>query len=278
MRSAETEILVATPYIKTTEARWVCRTVMGSHRKGTPKIRVLTDLRSDSVLSGALDVEALMTFCDFGPGGAVITLPRLHSKVYLADAKAAIVGSANLTPAGLEQNFEYGVRFRDEAIARKIRADLEAYARVGSVLDARVLGELTHVAEELKRKYTEVQRSSHSRLRKRFDQTLEKANFEFLRAQVGNRSAHGLFAEAILYVLTSMGPLETRRLAPEIQKLLPELCDNTVELVINGERFGKRWKHDVRNAQQALKKRGLVMFDGKRWAVREGAEEQGPIG
>jgi len=46
---------------------------------------------------------------------------------------------------------------------------------------------------------------------------------------------------------------------------LPDLCDDDVELVINGEHFGKKWKHQVRNAQQALKRVGRISFDGKRW-------------
>ncbi|MCX7838180.1 MAG: hypothetical protein N2559_01805, partial [Anaerolineae bacterium] len=35
--------------------------------------------------------------------------------------------------------------------------------------------------------------------------------------------------------------------------------------VINGVHFGKRWKHMVRNAQQSLKKRGVINYDGRRW-------------
>jgi hypothetical protein len=226
-------------------------------------------LRSDSVLGGALDVQALRVFCRAGDDAKVINLPRLHSKVYIADIKAAIVTSANLTPAGLEDNFEYGIGVKDETVAGTIRADLESYARVGNPLDPAILRELQDVADDLKRKYSQVQRSSHAHLRRQFSRTLGRANAEFLKAQVGTRSAHSLFTEAIIYVLSSRGPTDTRKLAPEIQTLLPDLCDDRVELIINGERFGKRWKHDVRNAQQALKRQGVVTFDGKRWTLGE---------
>jgi hypothetical protein len=37
--------------------------------------------------------------------------------------------------------------------------------------------------------------------------------------------------------------------------------------VINGQQFGKRWKHAVRNAQQYLKRSGQIVFDGMRWSL-----------
>jgi hypothetical protein len=75
-----------------------------------------------------------------------------------------------------------------------------------------------------------------------------------------------LYAEAILYAL-AQGPLRTEQLHPKIQNLLPDLCDDEIELIINGEQFGKRWKHAVRNAQQYLKRSGQIKFDGTRWSL-----------
>jgi len=75
-----------------------------------------------------------------------------------------------------------------------------------------------------------------------------------------------LFAEAIIYVL-SQGPIPTEQLYPKVQTLLPDLCDDEIELVINGRRFGKRWKHAVRNAQQYLKRSGQIEFDGAQWSL-----------
>ena len=61
--------------------------------------------------------------------------------------------------------------------------------------------------------------------------------------------------------------MSTVELHPKVQKLLPDLCDDSVELVIDGQHFGKRWKHAVRNAQQYLKLHGQIVFDGKRWSL-----------
>ena len=33
------------------------------------------------------------------------------------------------------------------------------------------------------------------------------------------------------------------------------------------KRFGKKWKHAVRNAQQYLKRTNQIQFDGKRWSL-----------
>lgn len=43
-----------------------------------------------------------------------------------------------------------------------------------------------------------------------------------------------------------------------IQKLYPQLCDDSMAPIINGKTFGKLWKHDVRNAQQGMQRRGEI--------------------
>jgi len=256
------DLLIATPFIKKSEADWICNAVVGR----SIRLRVLTDVRSESVLSGSLDIDALELFSQATKDSKVIALPRLHAKVYLRDQDSAIVTSANLTPAGLESNYEYGVGLFDPQVVRVIREDLEAYARVGSPMTQELLSELAIVSRDLISEYNEVQRSAKTSIRRHFNQKLRKAKVEFLRAQVGTRSAHSLYSDAIVFVL-SKGPLQTAELHPRIQQLLPELCDDSVELIINGQRFGKRWKHAVRNAQQFLKRQGIISFDGQQWSL-----------
>jgi len=270
LRSVRWDLLIAAPFIKTTEAEWVCEVLARRHLVEPLRVQVLTDVRSDSVLSGSLDVEALSRIAASLPDTKVVNLPRLHAKVYVADDSLAVVGSANLTAGGLDSNYEYGVGLTEPSVVARIRGDLEAYARVGNVLAPDVLADLAVVGRELSAEYHELQRSAKASLRRRFNRKLRTANLEFLRAQVGSRTANSLFAEAIVYVL-SRGPLSTRDLHPKIQRLLPDLCDDAVELVINGEHFGKRWKHAVRNAQQFLKSGGTISFDGRRWLLTRGS-------
>ncbi len=173
---------------------------------------------------------------------------------------------ANLTPSGLDFNFEFGVEFHDSEFVGCVRRDLESYSRLGNILNRQSLAELQTVAEELSAEFQKVQKSAAKGLRRRFSEKLRSANYQFLRAQVGARSAHSLFSEAILYALAA-SPMSTVELHPKVQKLLPDLCDDSVELVIDGQHFGKHWKHAVRNAQQYLKRNGQIVFDGKRWSL-----------
>ena len=264
--SVEQDLVIASPYIKSSEAKWVCDEL--EHRKaaGPIRLRVLTDVRSTNVLSGSLDIGALSLFSKRFPESVLINLPRLHAKVYVADRNCALVTSANLTPSGMDFNFEFGIEFRELEFIKKVRSELESYARLGSILGPESIAELQTVADELSAEFQKIQNPAGTDLRRRFAAKLRSANHSFLRAQVGKRSAQSVFSAAIIYALNA-SPLSTVELHPTIQKLLPDLCDDSVELVINGQQFGKRWKHSVRNAQQYLKRSGQICSDGKRWSL-----------
>jgi hypothetical protein len=264
LKGVESDLLIASPFIKAPEAEWICKTL-----KGKPvRLQVLTNVRSDSVLNGSLDMAALRLFSGATGDSKVFAVPRLHAKVYVRDGDLAIITSANLTPSGLDLNYEYGVGLHDAQMVKRIRQDIEAYSRVGSAMSGELLAEMDSVSAELADEFQKMQRSVKSGLRQRFNKKLREANIEFLRAQIGKRSPHSLFSDAIIYVL-SKGALSTAELHPQVQKLLPDLCDDNLELVIDGQRFGKRWKHDVRNAQQYLKRQEIIGFDGSRWHLIE---------
>lgn len=266
LNSVSEELVIASPYIKTSEAEWVCDDLERRKLASSVRLQVLTDVRSANVLSGSLDIEALNLFNSRIPQSVIINLPRLHAKVYAADRTCALVTSANLTPSGMDFNFEFGVEFHDSDFVGNVRRDLESYSRLGNVLSRQSLADLQSVANDLRTEFQTVQKSAASSLKRRFSEKLRAANYQFLRAQVGTRSAHSLFSEALLYALAAT-PLSTVELHPKVQKLLPDLCDDSVELVINGQQFGKRWKHAVRNAQQYLKRSGQIVFDGNRWSL-----------
>lgn len=208
----------------------------------------------------SLDLEALSVLSAASANSQVITLSRLHAKVFIADTDMAIVTSANLTSSGLGSNYEYGVGIRNRVLVGKIRSDLEDYARLGSAVGTETLSSLLVTADELLRQGRKVRQSSSSALRKAFNARLRAANDQFIATQVGERSANDLFSEAIRVVLQEK-PRSTSELQPEIQRLLPDLCDDSRELIINGERYGKAWKHRVRNAQQHLKRRREIAHD-----------------
>ena len=264
--AATSDVLIATPYIKRAEVQSACDQLVSYPKRKPPRLRVMTDLRAESVLAGSLDLAALMLFQDTVERSEIVNLPHLHAKVYVFDDTLAIVGSANLTRSGLDSNYEYSVGLRDPVVVRKIRDDMDSYARIGNLMRKEDLVELSRVADEVGQEYRGVLKSATVSARRKFNETLTKTHAQFAAALVGSRSAQSLFSEAILYAL-SKGPLPTRDLHPHVQRLLPDLSDDSVELVINGERFGKAWKHQVRNAQQGLKKKGLIAFDGARWQL-----------
>lgn len=253
--SARTELLIASPYIKAREARWLCERLAPSAR-----IRVLTSVTTDSVQSQSLDIEALSIFANAGRGSEVVTLPRLHAKVFIADTGVAIVTSANLTTPGIDTNYEYGLGVDDRAVVVEIRRDLEAYARLGSPLDATTLEGLSPTAQALIEDAARLRRAAPRGLRAAFNARLRAARERFTALQVGSRTANQVFGQAIRFALAG-GPMSTTALAPEVQRLLGDMCDDSVELIINGERYGKVWKHQVRNAQQHLKRRGEIAYD-----------------
>jgi phosphatidylserine/phosphatidylglycerophosphate/cardiolipin synthase-like enzyme len=258
------QLIIATPFIKKSEAEYVCNRLLSGESSKKPYVRVITDLRTESVLGGSLDMDALKIFQNQMSDSEIITLPHLHAKVYIFDTSLAVVGSANLTRSGLDSNYEYSVGIREPILVNRIKTDIDAYARIGNILHPSEVEELSQVAEEISAEYRNVQRSAAASAKRQFDERLKSANVRFAEALVGTRSAHGLFSEAILYVL-SHGPLPTRHLHPQVQQLLPDLCDDSAELIISGKRFGKAWKHHVRNAQQNLKRRGLIALDDDLW-------------
>ena len=266
--SAEHSLLLAAPFIKKDEARRLADAAGAKPGQRSARLTVLTDLRAESVLSDSLDIEALQVFVKEFEPAQVISVPRLHAKVYVADKARAIVGSANLTPSGLDQNMEYGILIEDPRIVGRIRGDLLRYGQLGSPVESDTLDSLEALGKQMKLKFSALQKSAAAGLRREFTAQLREARKRFIATQVGNRSANAVFSEAILYLLVQH-PLATRDLHPRIQALLPDLCDDSLELVINGEAFGKKWKHEVRNAQQSLKRLGLIRFDGRQW-IRDG--------
>ncbi len=79
------------------------------------------------------------------------------------------------------------------------------------------------------------------------------------------KTINAIFSDTILYFLEKKGALSTEEIHPLIQAMHPDICDDSIDRVINGQHFGKRWKHLVRNAQQALKKRGLIFLKNNKW-------------
>ena len=112
------------------------------------------------------------------------------------------------------------------------------------------------------------ERSIRRAARQDLARRLRGAEDEVLRARTAGRAPHAIFADAVLHVLRQ-GPRTTASIHSAIRAIHPDLCDDSVDRVIDGQRFGKKWKHAVRTAQQHLKKRGDAQYGNGLWSLTE---------
>jgi hypothetical protein len=192
-------------------------------------------------------------------------LPRLHAKVFITDFDLAIVTSANLTHGGLCNNFEYGIRISERPTVQLIRNDIEAYASLGAEVDQHQLEKYCEIAREVRHSYRQTRRNIRTEVKRRFQAVVQHADEELIRLKLSGGAMHTVFADTVLYLLRKWGPLTTAELHTRIEAIHPDLCDNDVDRVIDGKRFGKKWKHAVRTAQQQLKRRDLIELREEQW-------------
>ena len=269
MSEAKENLLVASPFIKRSRALEIISNVKARGTEIHLQVSVLTDLRPESSLSGATDLEALVDLGDKLPSFSLTHLPSLHAKTYIADRRMAIVTSANLTEGGLLLNLEYGVAFEDPGIVGRIRQDFESFALLGARVPSQDLKVLLGEIEELKVLHRRAEQSTRARARRLFREKLSTNRMRLLRHRAEGQTTNSILSNSILFLLRE-GPLRTIELHPLIKGLHPDICDDSIELVIGDVQFGKKWKHHVRNAQQYLKREGRVSFDGQRWHLASG--------
>ena len=216
-------------------------------------------------------MSALSLLSEASPGSSVYALPSLHAKVYVADDKSAIVTSGNLTHAGLDTNLEYGVAIREPILARQIHDDMRAYQRLGAPISRDTVVSLLELEKDIRKAKASLVDSATHASKQRFQDVLEQTESALASMQVGDRSKNAVFSEAVLYVLADGRSRPTPDIQQAVKHLLPDLCQDDKDRVINGRHFGKPWKHDVRNAQQSLKGQGRVSYDSESqtWSLVE---------
>ena len=256
-------LLLASPFISRSVMHWIGEKLAEGGAPDDLQIVCLTNLRVESVLNGSLELEGIAELGRAFKNLRPIHLPCLHAKVFVADENLAIVTSGNLTNGGLRRNYEYGLVVKKPSLVREIRFDLEAYARLGALLTIKEINDLAVEAGKLKSQFQAHERSALKAAGIAFKKDLRRVGDRILslRAKKPNQA---IFKETMEYLL-SRGPLKTADLHPLIQRMHPDLCDDSVDRVINGVHFGKRWKHWVRSAQQALKTEGKITNKGETW-------------
>jgi len=123
IRKARSEVLIATPFISLEVAKEVSLATLAA---GAENRMLLTALNDRAVRGGFLSPKALrmLSEAEF----EIRSLRNLHAKVCLTDGSAGILGSGNLTTAGLggkrRKNLELGIELAkpQAAATRKIVA------------------------------------------------------------------------------------------------------------------------------------------------------------
>jgi HKD family nuclease len=261
-KSVETELIVSSPYISNVGADFLLKNVSENFKK-KGILRFITDLSPKCIYQGSTDPNSFKLFFNAINAIQIFHLPRLHAKVYVSDNDKAIITSGNLTAGGIYNNFEYGVFTQQKEKVSIIKNDLLNYANLGAIINSEEVDNYCELSEEIKRLYLQKEKSVKLEIEKKFKITVTKANDELIKARLSGGALHSVFEKTILYLLKKNGPLTTSALHNLIQEIHPDLCDDNVDRIIDGVRFGKKWKHAVRTAQQHLKKKGIAeLVDG----------------
>jgi hypothetical protein len=111
IRSARDRVVIAAPYLSLPVARDISRAALAS-RADTKHL--LTALNDNAVRGGFLDPTGLLLLRE--SNFEIRSARNLHAKVVLIDGKSGIIGSGNLTTAGVgaekRRNLELGVRLQ----------------------------------------------------------------------------------------------------------------------------------------------------------------------
>lgn len=262
---AASSLLLCSPFVGEEPCGRICLRAKAWHSGF--HLMILTDLGRDNMLSGATDVSALLRVAQAFPSAEIRFLPSLHAKVYVADSQRAVVTSSNMTTNGLVRNFEYGVLLDDPGLVSQVQRDIREYARLASPVSSNELRAFAQIVHDLRSLRQEAERKWRGAVRREFDKRVAQADNEILRVRAAGRAPHAIFADAILHFVRRR-PASTQELHQWVQAVHPDLCDDTVDRVIDGKHFGKKWKHAVRTAQQYLKRKGILELRASLWHLR----------
>jgi len=271
IHDAQAELHIVSPYITMAGAALIMSRGEAARRRQSVHLKVLTDLNPLSVCQGSCDPQTILDLARSFRRASIHHLPRVHAKIMVADRAVAMIGSANLTEGGIGENYEYSIKVSSTEVASRIAQHVEEYSALGAPITSNLLESYAKAASELRDTFRRKEHAVSSTVRREFKARIKSGDELLLRARV-KEGVTRIFSRTILFLLRG-GPLRTVDLHPQIQRIHPDLCDDSVDRVIDGERFGKKWKHLVRTAQQILKREGWVEFDGRCWRLSEAGQK-----
>ncbi len=130
-------LFIVTPFIKNYGATLLLDSVSKNLY-----IKILTNLDILNILTKAFDFEALRQLINYFKKIEIISISRLHAKLYISDNVSAILTSANLTKGGMLENKEYGILIERADLVKTFLKDMGAYAELGNNLSIKLLNDL----------------------------------------------------------------------------------------------------------------------------------------
>ena len=263
IKQTKKELFVSSPFVNLNGVNLLANSISA---KKSVAISLVTNLSVLNITKKITEPIALLELYNHFKDVKISSLGRLHAKIYISDNERGIITSANLTQGGLISNFEYGVLIEDEEIVQDMKRDILKYHSLGNIFSKNILKEIAEESNRFYRAENKIEKSiKDTKLSKLLSKTKENIKVELLKNRVkGGRTINSIFSDTILYLLKKKGALSTKELNPLIQAMHPDICDDSIDRIIEGQHFGKKWKHLVRDAQQSIKKRGLIyLMDGK---------------
>lgn len=259
----KSELTISSPYINESGINIFSNSI---HDKSKVRLNVLTNFSIRNIIDDVTQPSALLKIYDDFRETTISSLAKLHAKVYVVDETFAIITSANLTYGGIKSNFEYGVLIDDKKTVKSVKQDILDYANLGNSIDRIFLEKINDESKKINTiKIAKENNFKNSDLAKLLNKSEQKINNELLENRVTKgKTINGIFSDTIVYLHSKYGALTTDELNTHIQSIHSDICDDAIDRVINGQSFGKKWKHLVRDAQQSLKKKGLINNTGKR--------------
>ena len=261
------ELFISSPFINKAGVKVLSDSIK---TKSSVRISLITNLTSQNIINRAIEPAALLELYKQFDQVNISSLGKLHAKVYIIDNDIGIITSANLTRGGLINNFEYGILIDDKNVISTIKDDMLKYYSLGNIFDRALLEKINGESEKLyKIKHETDNLIKDTELAQLLKKVTETIDFELLKNRIKSKSRtiNGIFSETIIYILKKRGSLSTNKLNPLIQSIHPDICDDSIDRVIEGQHFGKKWKHLVRSAQQSLKRKKLIDLKDGKWCL-----------
>jgi phospholipase D-like protein len=149
VRSAESELVIAAPFISAGVAAEISRASLAAQAK---KRMLLTALNDDAVARGYLDPTGLRLLAE--SGFEIRSIRNLHAKFVLVDRDWGVVGSGNLTSRGLagkrRRNLELGVVLTPSQVAAT-RTIAMRWWKAGGEVDGKSLDKSERLAASTSR-------------------------------------------------------------------------------------------------------------------------------